>query len=384
MKSAPRVRIGWVIGDLPEKRPWFRRVRTDIGGISLARYDWLARHINARPEFGLRHEIYAPRRRYDVLVFLKAMGARHMERLAAARRQGSRVVFDVNVNYYERDGREYYAGMLPTAQQQADAIEMSRAADAIIADSRFLESVCRRYSQRVQWVPDNVNLDQVPGYQPWRIGGKPLRLLWSGESVKLFEFLAIENVLRKFAPRIELVLVTNSLLHLDRWYPSYRERFRSLFQDVPHTVIPYRSIQDLFAIYAQGGVLVSPRFLDNSYNQGHTEWKITLGMACGRLALASPVPSYIDVAECSGGGIRICRTQEDWEGSLDALLSGRIDLEEEERAARSVVETHYSTAVAARAHSGFMREIVAGEPAEAVAAGRSAGNEALAAAGDRT
>jgi glycosyltransferase involved in cell wall biosynthesis len=339
--------------------------------VSLARYAWLARHVNSRPSFGLRHELCAAGRRYDVMVFLKSMGARNLDRLASARRRGARVVFDVNVNYYESAGAEYYEGMLPTRQQQVDAIEMSRAADAIIADSSFLESVCRKHNERVRWIPDNVDLDRVPEYRPWRIGGGPLRILWSGESIKLFEFLAIENVLRKYASKIELVLVTNSLSSLDRWQSQYRERFNSLLRDVPHRTIPYRSITDLFDVYSQGGVLVSPRFLDNSYNLGHTEWKITLGMACGRMALCSPVPSYLDVAVRSGGsGIRICRTAEDWEQALEALLSGEADLDREEMSARRVVETHYSTPVVARSHSAFVREVFLGEGSAVEAASR--------------
>lgn len=383
MRRARQVRVGWVLGDLPARSLGFRRARTDFGGISLSRYDRLTRYVNARPEFGLRHEIRAPWRRYDILIFLKAMGEHNLERLAAAQSRGVQAIFDVNVNYFERTGREYYAGMLPTEQQQTDVIDMSRTADAIITDSRFLESVCRRYNRRVRWVPDNVDLEQVPEIRPWRIGAGPLRLLWSGESVKLFEFLAIEDVLRAYASKIELVLVTNSLSRLDCWYPPYRERFQSLLRDVPHRIIPYRSLQHLFEVYGQGGVLVSPRFLDNSYNLGHTEWKITLGMACGRMALCSAVPSYVDVAERSGGrGIRICRTQEDWEQALESLLSARVDLEAEERAARRVVETYYSTAVVARAHSAFLREIVGREPAAVPGMGRPAEDGAVAAAAE--
>lgn len=385
MMHKERINVGWIIGDLPHRAGVFRRVRTDIGGVSLARYDWLMRHVNARPAFGIRHERHVPRRRYDVVIFLKTMGGNSMETLAEARRRGARILFDVNVNYFERDGAEYYEGMLPTARQQADTIEMARAVDGVIADSSFLESVSRRYSGRVKWIPDNVELAQIPPYRPSRIGVKPLQLLWSGEAVKLFEFLSIEDVLRRYAPWIELVFVTNTLAALDRWHPPYRERFQSLLRYVPHRIVPFRSIAELFDVYAQGGVLISPRFLDNSYNLGHTEWKITLGMACGRMAMCSPLPSYLDVAERSGGrGIRVCETPEDWERALDALLSGGIVVEEEEGAARNVVEAHYSTRAVARMHSLFLKEVVRGETAaDPGAKDVDAGMYGAARAGDR-
>ena len=111
-------------------------------------------------------------------------------------------------------------------------------------------------------------------------------------------------------------------------------------------------------MYSHGGVFISPRFLDNTYNLGHTEWKITLPMACGRVALGSALPSYLDVAERSAGhGLRICREAAHWRESLDAILSGGFDFESEENAAREVVERHYSTPVVATSHVQFIKEI---------------------------
>ena len=87
-----------------------------------------------------------------------------------------------------------------------------------------------------------------------------------------------------------------------------------------------------------------------------TKW--SLPMACGRVALGSPLPSYLDVAERSAGyGLRICLDAAEWRENLEAILSGRFDFESEENAAREVVERHYSTTVVAESHVQFMREI---------------------------
>ena len=188
-------------------------------------------------------------------------------------------------------------------------------------------------------------------------------LLWSGEAVKLFEILSVEDILKKYSSRIELVLVTNDLSALERWGPAYQERFESLLGRLSHKIIPYQSIDQLFQVYSQGGVIISPRFLDNSYNLGHTEWKITLGMACGRMTLASPIPSYTTVAERAGGkGIRICHTGADWERNLAELLDPNFDWESEEIQARKVVEKHYATEKVAKTHAAFVNEIVKGLP----------------------
>jgi glycosyltransferase involved in cell wall biosynthesis len=358
-RGRPR-RIGWVIGDQLARLPFYRTASLTTGGVGLARYAWLAAHVNARPEFGLHHEVYQRWRRYDGLVFLKSMGPPSLALLRRGRERGVATVFDANVNYYERSGVEYYQGMLPSAEQTAEAVAITAAADGVIADSEFVLTRCLRHNPNATWIPDSVAMELVPPVARWRRAGAPLRLLWSGEAVKLFELLAVKDVLGRYARHVELVLVTNALSALERWHAGWRAEFEALLARVPHRIVPYRGIAHLFGVYAEGGVAISPRFLDNSYNLGHTEWKITLAMACGRVAVCSPVPSYARVAERAGGrGIRVCATAAEWEAALEALLGDGIDLDAEEAAARAVVERHYATAVVAAQHSAFLGGLLA-------------------------
>ncbi|MBI4765592.1 MAG: hypothetical protein HY787_13470 [Deltaproteobacteria bacterium] len=352
-------RVGWIIGNQLAESRFFHRLNVHIGGISLVRFAWITAQINETPEYKLKYEIYQPWRKYDALIFLKSMGDKSLSLLKRYHGKGLPVFFDANVNYYQIEGTEYYGGMLPSLQQKEEAIKMTESVDGVIADSEFLQKICAHYNARVIWIPDNVRMDLVPPYRPWRISGGRVPLLWSGEALKLFELLAIEDLLNRYSSKIELVLVTNDLSALERWHPGYQDRFQSLLGMVPHRIIPYQSVEQLFQIYSQGGVAISPRFLDNSYNRGHTEWKITLGMACGRMVFCSPVPSYVKVAELSNGkGIRVCYTPEDWHSALEALLSAEMDLEMEEGAAQGVVEKYYSTPVVAEKQAGFVRSVL--------------------------
>lgn len=331
----------------------------NFDSIGICRYSWIASHINSNPGYGLRYELYKPWKRFDALLFLKSMGPESIKLLHKYRRRGCPSIFDANVNYYEIWGKEYYSDMLPTRQQQRDAIEMTQSADGVIADSKFLSNICSRYNSKVSWIPDNIRMDLVPDYVKWQLNNKRLPLLWSGQAIKLFELLAIKDILLKYASKIELILVTNLLSVLDRWHPGYKGCFASMLDKISYRIIPYRSIKHLFEVYSYGGVLISPRFLDNSYNLGHTEWKITLGMACGRMVLCSPLPSYINVYDrAKGMGIRVCKTSEDWEKALDAVLSQGFDREVEEMSARTVVEEYYSTPVVAQEHANFVKKIV--------------------------
>jgi hypothetical protein len=352
--------VGFVIdGQLPQwPRVWQWFLGCPSGSsVGEMRYRWIAR---AQPAEQVRYSLYRPGRSYDAVVFLKSMSLPCQRLAERLRQRGTRVIFDVNVDYFTpAEGTFYYRGMAPTAEQTANARRMAELSDALIADSSHLAAVCARHHSRVRWIPDNVDFRRTPAYRPWRLGEK-LDLLWSGEAVKLFELLRIEDVLRKFAGRIRLVLVTNDLAALDRWFEPWKERFQKLLAEIEHQIVPFSSVGELLKLYGYGGVFISPRFLDNTYNWGHTEWKIALPMACGRVALGSPLPSYLDVAARSGGaGLRLCPNDAAWTTSFDELLSGRFDFAGEEAAAREVVKKHYETSVVAAAHREFVAEVCA-------------------------
>ena len=325
--------------------------------MGLARYGWLSEYINHHVA-DWHYELYRPWRKYDAIVFLKSMGPRANKLLERMQDQGVACVFDANVNYFDHAGTEYYANMLPSSTQRLEAESMVRSATAVIADSEFISDQCRKYNPLTTWIPDVVDVDSAP-FQHWSPNGSRLRLLWSGQAVKLFELLAAEEVLLSWKDRLELVLVTNDLAALQRLYPQVRKKLEALLAALSVTIVPYRSINQLFSVYNDGGVFISPRYLDNQYNFGHTEWKITLAMACGRIALCSPVPSYESVAKRSDGfGIRICQEMNAWNEAFEELLIGRIDWESESIAARAVVKQHYGPAAIATDHLAVIESAI--------------------------
>ena len=354
----PQLQVGWVIGDQLDRKPWVREAILTGGGVGLARFLWLARYVERQKDLGVHYSVYRPWRRYDAVIFLKSMGTRALDLLQRLEQQGVPCIFDINVNYFEPGGKEYFSNMIPTEQQRHEVVAMAESATAVIADSEFIAGRSREYNQRTLWVSDNVPMDLLPEYKPTR-SGKLLRLLWSGESVKLFELLAAEKALIAVKDKVELVLVTNDLAALDRLSPDIRKRLENLLSRLSVSVIKFHSIQHLFQVYSEGGVFISPRFLDSPYNMGHTEWKITLAMACGRVALCSPVPSYVKVAERSGGrGIRILNDQDAWRNALEEVLNSNFDWEKEELAAHSVVDRFYSTREVASAHAAVVQDVV--------------------------
>ncbi len=316
--------------------------------MSFMRFHWIAREL-LRTRSPFHYELYRPWRRYDSVVFLKSMGEHCVALARRLKAAGTTVIFEANVDYYTpRESQNHLAEMALTSRQQANAIEITETADIVIGTSRHLTKVCQAYNKRAYWVPDNVCLDLVPAEShSSRSSEEVLQLWWSGVAAKAFEFLLIAGVLKAFRDRVHLHLVTDDWQKgRSSWSEEQRQSMDDLLVTVPHTLHDFGSIGNLLALYSQGpGLILSPRFLDNPYNLGHTEWKITLGMACGLPAVASPLPSYLDVAErAQPGAIHICRTDEEWAACFD----GGLDFAS--AAARRVVRDHYSTAVVAPMH----------------------------------
>jgi glycosyltransferase involved in cell wall biosynthesis len=332
---AARLRVGWATS------AWQATPRPTARGLPAAaamRSANIARWID-RHDRRFRNELYRPERRYDVVVFVKTMDEatqREAERIGAYR---GRVVFDANVNYYEVWGEYDVAGTEPTQEQQSQAIAMTQLADWVVADSSYLLEIVRKHTERASWIPDNVDtgLFRPPTR---RRQGPRLRLVWSGMAHKARHLLAVRDVLSSLKG-LELLLVSNEPPDV---LPTLAEALPCRF--APFSLRRYaRLLRDCDAI-------VSPKRLRNGYELGHSEWKITLGMAVGLPAVASPQQSYIEAIEHRGGGI-VAQGNDEWHAALERLRDRGVR-EELGRRARETVLERYATPVVARQYADLL------------------------------
>lgn len=365
-------RVGFIINSRVPSReamragmpPWGLWMGWDdkASPMSFMRFHWVARELRRRGV--AEYRLFRPGLGVDAVVFLKSMGAPCMELAETLRAQGIAIIFEANVDYYTRCTSTDVAmrDLAPTPRQREDAVAITTLADGVIASSRHLAGVCVEFNPQAQWIPDHVDLALRPkrGWPGPTIRDGVLHVWWSGMASKAFELLVAEHRIRSLGSRVHLHLVTDDLSARERWKPEVRERFENFLRAVPHTVHPFRDVRGLLALYAHGGVIISPRTLDTPYNHSHTEWKITLGMACGLPAIASPVPSYRDVADRTAPeAIRICESDAEWSAAFDAILSAsQTESVEAARAAVAVVETEYCTEVVAPRHLEAVESII--------------------------
>jgi glycosyltransferase involved in cell wall biosynthesis len=327
------LRVGWATSSsLAADRATFRGLETSVAMRIANVGRWVNRNLR------IRSEMYRPERRYDVVVFVKAMDERTRRERERVQAAGSKAVFDANVNYYEIWGEYDLPNTRPTEEQRLAAIEMTERADAVVADSSYIHDIVRKLNDRAVWIPDNVDLRL---FRPPRRGrsAASVRLVWSGRSAKAHPLQLLEDLAGEL-DGFELVVVS------DR-EPAELGGVR---QALPTTFESF-DLRRYARILRTCDAIISPKRLVNGYELGHTEWKITLGMATALPALASPQRSYVEALQ-GGGGI-VAESRDDWITALKTIRDPDV-----RRAlgakARATVEERYSTPVVARLYGEFL------------------------------
>jgi len=329
--------------------------------MSFMRFRWVAEEVNKSGEF--HYELYRPWRRYAAVVFLKSMGKQCEAKLRQLKGLGIKTVFEANVDYYtEAAGSNLPGELAPTPHQRDTATAMATGVDAVIASSTELASVCTRYAKYAEPVPDNIPPALVPGSNPpCCVRDGVLHLWWSGIVAKLYDFLSVSGSLCAHAKYLHLHFVTGDFTEArQKWPAEVSRNMNKLLSRMPHTFHPFRGIPDLLRLYSKhGGVIVSPRYLDSPYNRSHTEWKLTLGLACGLPGIGSPQPSYVEAAAFSQGALQICGDENQWKEAIENILRDPEGARYRGIKGRNAVMENYGTPRVAARHVAVLRRLFA-------------------------
>lgn len=319
-----KVNVGWVLdGHLKSPIILFEQLSDSVK----MRVGNIARWINMN-SVDFYNTLYDPSRRYDLVVFFKTMGDEEQCEVRKIQAYGGKVIFDANVNYYELWGNFDQFSNKTTKKQQENAIKMTSMVDCCVGDSTKICEKAGKFNSNTFWVPDNVDLDIfrfVKRHSPV----SRVKIIWSGISFKANHLLFLKDVFKDLKGA-ELVLVSEK-------FPSV---INELEQVISCRYVPY-SDQGYARILSKCDIIISPKQLINSYEIGHTEYKIALGMAAGLPVVASPQQSYIEAISVAGGGI-IAEKEEAWLQSLQRLVIDHTLRSEMGQKARLTIVEHYS------------------------------------------
>ena len=218
---------------------------------------------------------------------------------------------------------------------------MTTHADYVIADSTYLAGLAMRYNQRVAWIPDNVDLSHYKGGKLHKHESRPV-LAWSGMCSKANHLLLIKDVLASLPPT-ELHLISDQ-------EPECLSELQSVIKCSYRRFNP-KTYPELLL---ESDIVISPKIMVNGYELGHTEYKITTGMAQGLPAVASPQQSYLEAIGHNSGGFIACNLDQ-WSDALTCLIQDcNLHTEIGERAQQTVAE-QYATPVIARKYQHLLQ-----------------------------
>lgn len=331
--------LGWIVDSYPQ-RPSRRSVWLRSGPMVTMRVRNVALGLY---QHGWRSSFYRPDTTYDAVIIVKAFTEPILREVRRLKALHTPVIFDANVNYYFIWGDYPDSQSQPTQAHRRAALEITRQADHVIADSEYLRDVVREFNPRVTWIPDNVLTSVFRPASPRSEIGK-LRLIWSGMAAKSNELLLIrDNLLRHDG--LELWLVSEKRPpFIDHLPPRLNARW-------------FRYADLYYAwLLGRADAIISPRTLNNGYNLGHTEYKISLGMARCLPAIASPQPAYV-TALSEGGGF-VCDTPEAWDTALQHLRDDGDLRQRMGKTARKTVEQRYATSVIAAQMAALLQKMI--------------------------
>jgi|TARA_Y100000310_G_scaffold173103_1_gene173219 hypothetical protein len=246
-------------------------------------------------------------------------------------------VLDLCVNYFDETG--VFPGGYGVNSNQVEVMKkLSVSVNGIIAGSEYIKQRAKHYNPNSIYLPESIDYNHFNFVKSKKdyLNNYP-RAIWSGQSVKSSEVADLYPKLKERG--IPLTIISN----MNPEMPG------------PYIYLPW-SYYTFPKNILNGEFCVSPRATDNTYDLGHSHFKIGVFMAQGIPALAAPLPSYKEVIEKTGGG-KLCESDEEWEKALDELLENRKMLWKWSQAALEGMK-EYSTELVAKKYKLFFEKLL--------------------------
>ena len=269
---------------------------TVMASTRLRSYD-IINYLNKTDIFSAN--LYKPGKKYDICIFQKYFNSNAYDKLIEIKKQGTKVLLDINVNYFEPFDTDKI-----TKRQTNEIMRFGKKVDGFITASGFLNKVIKRYfpNKKSVFIPENID-NRFFNVRKIHKSKSIIRLLYIGYMAKAKEILIIKDILEKLGLdyNLEMVFICEK---------DPKIKFRNLktsFIKFDYNMISRQLLS--------GDIKISPRNLSDRYNLAHTFTKIGYPMAVGLPVIASPIDSYLNSPAI------LCSTNQEWESNLRSLIN---------------------------------------------------------------
>lgn len=295
---------------------WVAEARWPYGNVQASTRIRCLDIINFLRKQNIKTGLYWRFGKYDVVIFQKSFSEKHYAIARKLRSSGTKIILDVNVNYFEKQGETTQV----TENQIRNIHRFLGLTATVLVSSPYLKDVAEKYHPDVRYIPEHIG---TIGVHPSKTLSNPIKLLYCGYAVKANCVLLISDVLDELSKECDF-----EMLFVCDKDPSLKLPFRTSF-------IRYNQ-RNLINLLRQGDIKIAPRKLDNSYDFGHSFTKIGYPMSVGLPVVASPVPSY------QGSPALLASNDKEWLQHLGLLTEDAAEYQRLSQAGMSFVRDNYS------------------------------------------
>ena len=271
----------------------------------------------------------------DISIFVRWQNSDAYETALKQKSKGQKIIFDLCVNYFDEVHIENLKGPV-TKSHINDCKKMVSVSDVITCASKYIANRASEYHSTVEYLPDSIDskhFNLTKNILDFK--KNKLSAIWSGVAPKSADLNPIIPILKR--NKIDLKIISNYKprfrRHILQWFKFNRtQKIKWSYKTFPSNIL-------------KGEFCVAPRTLSNTYNKGHSFFKVGVFLSQGIPAIASPVPSYHEVLQNNVQG-RICENLNEWDKTIQEIKEDpNILVNWSNKATKSMQEFHTSQIV---------------------------------------
>lgn len=264
---------------------------TDWDKVQASKWIWCLQYIEHIENLGITN--FFNDSSGDICLFFRVVNDKTIKTAQTLKKAGKKIVYLLDVNYLERSGESRWLNNV-SDEQIKNSHSFCHISDLVLCSSPYLVEILQGYGYSSAYWPPGVDNRHFKAKKEINLN-RPV-LVWSGQSLKAELVAELTEAING-----RLLIISDKEPDI----PAHFEFKRWKYKKVPSYLL-------------KGDIGVAPRTVDNSYNRGHSFFKILVYLAAGLPVLAAPLSSYRDIIDDGINGF-ICKNMDDYKRNFKLL-----------------------------------------------------------------
>ena len=247
----------------------------------------------------------------DLAIFVRRQDAMDYELATRLKKRNIKLILDLCVNYFVESNAP---GMLKpvTKKHINNCVRMTNLCDAVFCASINIKDSAAKFNKKSYYLPDSVDEKHFKSKKNENdFLRKRIRAVWAGTTEKSKELLEYMGILQELNIPLRIISETRPR---DFGYPFFFSSNKAYYSKWKYETFPQTMLK--------GDFVFAPRNISESYNRGHSFFKIGIFLSVGIPVIASPIPSYKELIFKNNCG-KLCKTKNDFRKTLKDISTDR-------------------------------------------------------------